>query len=147
MEPSPQQSVVIREAPMTTEQRLERLERENKWMRRVGAVGVAVVAAVVLMGQEKAESLPDLEVRSLRLKDKDGKVRAMLSLGLLGSPSLSLHAKDGMPRASLRVSSDGWPILSLWHKRVLHAALGSSSRTRTADCAPHFRRPPTARRP
>jgi hypothetical protein len=31
---------------MTTEQRLVRLERENKWMRRIGAVGLALVAAV-----------------------------------------------------------------------------------------------------
>ena len=31
---------------MTTEQRLERLERENRWMRRIGAVAVVVAAAV-----------------------------------------------------------------------------------------------------
>jgi len=36
---------------MTTEQRLERLERENRWMRRVGAVAAAVAAAVFLVGQ------------------------------------------------------------------------------------------------
>jgi len=28
---------------MTTEQRLERLERENRWMRRIGAVGLVLV--------------------------------------------------------------------------------------------------------
>ncbi|MHC4162168.1 MAG: type II secretion system protein GspG [Planctomycetota bacterium] len=28
---------------MTTEQRLERLERENRWMRRIGVVGLALV--------------------------------------------------------------------------------------------------------
>jgi hypothetical protein len=50
---------------MTTEQRLERLERENRWMRRIGAVGVAVAAAVLLIGQGKDKKLPDLEVRSL----------------------------------------------------------------------------------
>ena len=36
---------------MSVEERLERLERQNKWMRRLGAVGVAFVAVVFLMGQ------------------------------------------------------------------------------------------------
>jgi len=40
---------------MTTEQRLERLERKVRWMRRIGAVGVAVAAAVFLVGQGKEE--------------------------------------------------------------------------------------------
>jgi hypothetical protein len=35
---------------MTLEQRVEKLERENRWMRRIGAVGVAVAAAVFLEG-------------------------------------------------------------------------------------------------
>jgi len=46
---------------MTTEQRLERLERENRWTRRIGTVGVAVVAALFLIGQGK-----DKEWRTLR---------------------------------------------------------------------------------
>ena len=33
---------------MTTEQRLERLERENRWMRRIGAVDVAVAVCSLL---------------------------------------------------------------------------------------------------
>ena len=37
-----------REAAMSVEERLERLERQNMWMRRLGAVGVALVAAVFL---------------------------------------------------------------------------------------------------
>jgi len=56
---------------MTTEQRLERLERENRWMRRIGAVGVAV-AAVFLIGQGKEKELPDLEGRSLSVVDTNG---------------------------------------------------------------------------
>ncbi|MHC4137639.1 MAG: hypothetical protein ACYS0K_22055 [Planctomycetota bacterium] len=54
---------------MTTEQRLERLERENRWMRRIGAVGVAVAAAVFLIGQGKDK---ELHVQSLRVGGKDG---------------------------------------------------------------------------
>ena len=32
---------------MSVEERLEWLERQNKWMRRLGAVGVALVADLV----------------------------------------------------------------------------------------------------
>ena len=34
---------------MTLEQRLEKLERENRWMRRIGVVAAAVAAAVFLI--------------------------------------------------------------------------------------------------
>jgi hypothetical protein len=81
---------------MTTEQRLERLERENRWMRRIGAVGVAVAAAVFLIGQGKENELPDLEVRSLTVKDEAGVVRARLKTdrGLTGLAFLDKHGKD-----------------------------------------------------
>ena len=80
---------------MTMEQRVERLERQNKWMRRIGAVAVALVAAVFLMGQGKAEKLPELEARSLKLKDKDGNVRLMLlATDTVGMPYIGLDASD-----------------------------------------------------
>jgi hypothetical protein len=57
---------------MTTEQRLDRLERENKWIRRIGAVCLAVAAAVFLIGQGKDKGLPDLVGRSLTLRTAAG---------------------------------------------------------------------------
>ncbi len=33
------------------EQRLDRLERENRWLKSIGALVVVGIAAVVLMGQ------------------------------------------------------------------------------------------------
>ena len=47
---------------MRVEQRLERLERQNKWMRRIGTVAVALVAAVFLMGQGKEKPRAGLGV-------------------------------------------------------------------------------------
>ncbi|MHC4136999.1 MAG: hypothetical protein ACYS0K_18740, partial [Planctomycetota bacterium] len=66
---------------MTTEQRLERQERENRWMRRIGMLAAAVAAAVLLAGQGKDEKLPDLEVQSLQVKDKDGRERIRIGVG------------------------------------------------------------------
>lgn len=34
---------------MTTEQRLGRLERENRWMRRIGVVVAALITAVLVL--------------------------------------------------------------------------------------------------
>jgi len=66
---------------MDLEQRLARLERANRRMKRIGALVLVVAAAVVLSGAADGKDLPDLEVGSLTLKDKAGKVRAMLAEG------------------------------------------------------------------
>ena len=68
---------------MTTEQRIERLERENRWIRRGGAVLFAVVAAVVLVAQGKDDDkAPDhLTVKSLSVLDKQGVSRITLMTG------------------------------------------------------------------
>ena len=83
---------------MSVEERLERLERQNKWMRRLGAVGVALVAVVFLMGQGKEP--PDLVVRALTLKDAAGKTRAELGVRD-GAPILTLKDEAGRPRVAL----------------------------------------------
>jgi hypothetical protein len=57
---------------MSVEQRLERLEKQNRWMRRIGAVGVAVVVCSLLAcemrdGFEPAR-LVELQCKSLHVK-------------------------------------------------------------------------------
>ncbi len=57
---------------MTTEQRLERLERENRWVKRIGAAGVAVVVCSLLTceirGGFEPARLVELQCRSLHVK-------------------------------------------------------------------------------
>jgi len=100
---------------MTTEQRLERLERENRWMRRIGAVAVAVAAAVFLIGQGKKNAPPDLVVRSLKVVDKDGKVRAYLVKPADGSATLGLMDSAGRMRVLLQ-APDRMPALRIMDK-------------------------------
>ena len=116
---------------MTTEQRLERLERENRWMRRIGVVAVAVAAAVFLVGQGKEKELPDLEVRSLTMRDKDGRIRAKLwaiEHPALGSAGLTLVDRNGNVRGAFDTyNNDGHPSLHLSDPRmetraILHLA-------------------------
>ena len=81
---------------MTTEQRLERLERENRWMRRFGAVGVAVAAAVFLIGQGQPEE--DAALKGTRLElykpDKLKTGGPYTLLGLMGSAILRGGRRD-----------------------------------------------------
>ena len=119
---------------MTLEQRLERLERQNRWMKRIGMLGLAVAAAVLLSGQAKAKDLQHLKVRSLtlidakgrnrvvltdyglRVSDLNGKTRAMLVARGDGSSGLHLYDKNGKNRATLGTLVDGSPRLLLYDK-------------------------------
>ncbi len=92
---------------MDLEQRFARLERSNRRMKRIGALVLMVAAAVVLSGAANGKDLPDLEVGSLTLKDKDGKVRAQLGEGADGSGQLRLYDKNGKRRAMLSALADG----------------------------------------
>jgi hypothetical protein len=56
---------------MTYERRVERLERENRWTRAIGAVCIVVVALALLTGQGRPPDLPDLKVRSIELWSED----------------------------------------------------------------------------
>ena len=82
---------------MDLEQRLARLERGNRWMKRIGALVLVVAAAALLSEMADGKALPDLEVESLALKDKDGKTRAQLAM-VDGTPSLALFDKAGETR-------------------------------------------------
>ncbi|MFB3066243.1 MAG: hypothetical protein ACE10D_06975 [Planctomycetota bacterium] len=99
-------------------------------MKRLGAFVLMVAAAVVLSGAANGTDLPDLEVGSLTLKDKDGKVRATLSVAS-GSPALALFDKDKTLRAWLGVVSDGSVTLDLFDKdgnaRAAFAVLADGS--------------------
>ena len=57
---------------MDLEQRMARLERGNRRMKRIGALGLVVAAVVLLSGAAKGKELEHLEVSSLTLKDEDG---------------------------------------------------------------------------
>ena len=63
---------------MSIEERLERLERQNKWMRRIGLLCIAVTAAVLLLGQAKPTRV--LAAERFEVRDKQGRLRAELAM-------------------------------------------------------------------
>ena len=59
--------------------RLDRVERENRWLKQAGVVVLAVMVAVVLMGQVKPQSRT-IETEKLIIKDEKGVIRVKLAL-------------------------------------------------------------------
>ena len=95
---------------MTIEQRVAKLERQNRWMKRGGGLALAAFACVVLMGQGKPKELPDLDVRSLTVR---GAGKSRVTFGQTeGKPYLALHDKRGETRVLLTLlTADGMPVL------------------------------------
>ncbi len=96
----------------TLERRLRRVERENRVLRRAGAVLVIGVAAVMLMGQTILHRRA-VESEAFLVRDAQGQVRAMLKALENGTVGLSFYDQAGVPRAWLRVLTDGTPGLVL----------------------------------
>ena len=110
---------------MTIEQRLRRLERQNRWMKRTGVLALAIVATVVLSGQAK-RGLPHLKARSLTVVDARGTSRVVVS-----DEGLRVNDRHGNSRVALRTISDDEPGMTFWDKsgkpRFLIRALGNGS--------------------
>ncbi len=65
----------------TLARRLDQLERQNCLMKRAGALALAVIAAVGLMGQATGGKVAKVvEAEKFVVKDRDGKIRAELGL-------------------------------------------------------------------
>ena len=94
--------------------RLSRLERENRWLKRIGALFVAGVAAGALMGQMQP---PAATVESQRfvVKDAAGQPRVVLGATVDGS-IFEMYDKDGERRAAMGIATDGSATLSLGTK-------------------------------
>jgi hypothetical protein len=123
---------------MTLEQRITRLERQLRWLKRLGALAIAVGAVVVLVGQGFGEEPRTLEATALYLKDRVGKVRASFRLKRNGNPELLMLDEDQSPRITLVVRPDQAPALNLLGKKgrasvVMTSTVGGSHFLSFAD--------------
>ncbi len=132
-------------------QRLDRLERENRRLKRIGALVVVGIAAVVLMGQARLSKVAKvIEAEKFVLRDTSGQIGAILftvdggsphlefrdkkrnlriTLGVLGDVGhLSLFSENGNSAITLRALPDGSPHLQFYDKDGnTRAVLGSTS--------------------
>ena len=79
---------------MTTEERLQRLERQCRWYGNL--IVLAGLGIVALVGYGAVESIPDI-IRAKRFEviDKDGNVVARLGHYHRGSGSLEILTREG----------------------------------------------------
>jgi hypothetical protein len=92
---------------MTVEQRVERLECQNRWMRRLLTLTLAGVAAVLLVAQ-KAPPPDEIQAKRFVMKDDKGKNRAALGPVEHG---VSLVMTDEDEKAGLVLGVWGTPFL------------------------------------
>lgn len=108
---------------MTVEERLERLEQQNRRIKVAASVLVVALCAVALLAgpllhnqaSAQAASAPRVvEANEFRLMDDNGKVRAKLCMDRDG-PSLDFFNENRKTGASLSVGRVG-PLLALYDK-------------------------------
>jgi hypothetical protein len=104
------------------EERLEKLERQNRRMKLAGLGAVVIAGAFVLMGQASGPGSdwktvsggpPEVRAKSFVLVDANGETRARLYMSAPAKgPELDLLDAKGNPRVELAVTSNG-PALQL----------------------------------
>ncbi len=107
--------------------RLERVERENRRLKRVGVVALALIAGVVLVGQATPSNLAKkVKAEAFVLYDSTGNLRAQLSVNPEGVVHGSLIDMHIQPQFSVGLLPDGSVTLDLG-KRLSLASLGDDS--------------------
>ncbi len=102
-------------------ERLEKLERQNRGLKRAGLIVMVLAAATLLIGQAALQW--KVEAQSFVLKDENGKVRA--ELGMAGhGPLLALYDEDGAQRAVFGIAERGPGLFFLDSTQRRRAAFG-----------------------
>ena len=116
--------------------RLDRVEQENRRLKRAGVAFLAVIAAVVLMGQATGSKVAKVvEAKRIVLRDDRGTARARLEVDYAGV-TLALSDKDGRARIKLDVGENGLPRLHLvYHNGILNMGDNGSPQLTFTDKA------------
>lgn len=98
-------------------QRLDRLERDNRRMKRFGALVIVLIAAVVLMGQSTISKVVSVvEAEKFVLRDSSGRKRALLTASD-SNVTFSLYDRKGAIGVSLETIDDKGSSLFLTDKK------------------------------
>lgn len=91
-------------------ERLARLERENRRMRIAGALILIAFVGIFLLGQATEPKVPGrVSTRQLDIVDKDGNVRISIGSDDAGYAAINLVDKQGKDRGSFGMDPDGTP--------------------------------------
>jgi hypothetical protein len=96
-------------------QRVDHLERECRWWKRLANVTLVALGIIVLLGattSKKAKGPSELRAQRIVLVDKAEQERAELTMMPDNQPGLTLQDDAGKPRLMLTLSKSGEPTLS-----------------------------------
>lgn len=85
---------------MTVEERLSKLEVQNRWFKRATVAALVIMAAVLLMAQARP-SPPTVEATQIILRDAQGRERMRVAVAGDGNPAISMLDQQGRLRSSL----------------------------------------------
>ena len=103
--------------------RLDRLERENRRLKRLGALALIGLAALTIMGQTASAPVANtIEAERFILRDASGNARASLGVRPDGTAALALADDTQQERAVLTVTA---PFSSM----ISSAAVSAKKRT------------------
>jgi len=112
-------------------ERLERVERENRRMKRAGAAVLLLAGAALLAGQAAPKGRTTIEAQEIVLRDGDGKARLKLTASEHGGQIGFFDAAE-KPRIGIGAMDIG-PNLTMYDEnRKARILLGSGS-TQTID--------------
>lgn len=103
---------------MTTEERLEKLEKElakaKRKSRLMLVAAVMTVAGMFLLGAEGDQSPMVIRAQSFAVVDQNGNALAILGLGTDGQPGLFLYDQNSHVRGGLTVAENGVSTLGIY---------------------------------
>lgn len=106
----------------TLSERVDGLERENRWLKRIGGSAVIGLLALVTFGTGALRAPREISAEQIVLKDRDGHPRARLEMKEHG-PALSLLDRDGRDQVLLKSGDDGSSSLEYFQGTDLRASL------------------------
>lgn len=93
---------------MTTthvEDRLQKLERENRWMKRAALVALLVVSSALALGFDEKRGPKQLDPSQLMLRDEEGRERGRI---IVSKDGIALvFTEEGQVRSSLVLTRNG----------------------------------------
>lgn len=102
-------------------ERLEKLEKQNRRLKRAGLVVMVLAGATLLIGQAKPQW--KVEAERFVLMDANGKVRAELGMAVHG-PHLAFYDEAGTRRAVLGIVQKGPGLFFLDTTQKRRVAMG-----------------------
>jgi hypothetical protein len=108
-------SLVQEDEVVQLSRRLEALERSNRRLRRVAALGLGALVAGALVATHPAVAKEPtvLDCQKLRLLDSQDRVRGMLSCAKDDTPLLALYDANGKARCVVTLDETGYASLGI----------------------------------